>query len=202
MLERLMRSSAEVSVLGVVLFEDGLYLREISRKARVSSSETKRELDNLVSIGVLDAEKKGKQVFFYLNPSCHFLKELKQLYLKTEGIAAELKHASEQLKGIKYAFIFGSVAGERERRRSDVDLMVIGDVSEEKFAAEMMKVQQTFSREINFILWSESDFNRKLLRKTGFLKNIYERKKVWLFGDENEFGRIVKEAFSRTDRSG
>ncbi|MCK4319010.1 hypothetical protein KAW38_00370 [Candidatus Micrarchaeota archaeon] len=86
MLERLLRSKAEVSILGIVLFQEGLYLREIARMASLSPSEAKKELDNLVSLGVLRKKRHGNQVFFSLNANCPFLDELKGLYLKTEGV--------------------------------------------------------------------------------------------------------------------
>jgi len=82
MLERLFKSGAEVKVLGVILFEDGLHLREIARRSNLSSYETKRELDNLTEIGILNKEKKGNLALFFQNKDCPILKDLKNLYLK------------------------------------------------------------------------------------------------------------------------
>jgi len=82
MLERLFRSKAEVSVLGVVLFSESLHLREISRRAGISSSEAKKELDSLVDLGLLFTERKGNLVLFYTDRRCDFLDDLRNVFVK------------------------------------------------------------------------------------------------------------------------
>jgi DNA-binding MarR family transcriptional regulator len=82
MLERLFRSKAEVSVLGVVLFSESLHLREIARRAGISSSEAKKELDNLVDLGLLFTERKGNLVLFYTDRRCAFLDDLRNVFIK------------------------------------------------------------------------------------------------------------------------
>jgi predicted nucleotidyltransferase len=195
MLEKLFRSRAGIKVLGVVLFEEGLHLREIARRSNTPPSVAKKELDNLVSIGILTAEEKGKQKFFYINHSCPLVNDLKNLYLKTKGFAEELKRVLKDIEGIKYAFVFGSAAGEKETKKSDIDLMIIGEIDEEKLTTEIFRIQKKFSREINFIIWSWLDFKRKLANKSSFLRNIYKKKRIWLHGDESEFNRTLKKAF-------
>ena len=82
MLERLFRSKAEVSVLGVVLFSESLHLREIARRAGISSSEAKKELDSLVDLGLLFTERKGNLVLFYTDRRCDFLDDLRNVFVK------------------------------------------------------------------------------------------------------------------------
>ncbi len=100
MLEKLFRSKAEVKVLGIVLFEDGLHLREIARRAAVSPYEAKKELDNLIALGILIKEKQGNQLLFRSYPSCPFLEDLRSIYRKTEGVFKELKNAVSARKSI------------------------------------------------------------------------------------------------------
>ena len=192
MLEQLLRSKAEVKILGIVLFEEGLHLRGISRKANVSPFETKKELDNLVSLGVLTSEKKGNMVLFHSNEKCPFLSDLKQLYLKTEGIASELKTDFEKIKNVQFAFIYGSMASGKDMIGSDLDLMVVGSIEEQKLAEYVMKLQKKFKREINFILWTQNEFQKKLTEKSAFVKTLLNGKKIWLAGDEDEFIRITE----------
>ena len=197
MLERLFRSKAEVAVLNVVLFTDGLHLREIARRAGVSSYEAKKELDNLVGLGILLSEKKGNQVFFHANEKCSFLEDLRNLFSKTEGIIIKIKEKLQKLKGIKYCFIFGSAAAGRISEKSDIDLLVVGEITEEKLASEILELQKKTKREINFILWTGRDFNKKLKEKSTFLNNITKKKIVWISGDHDEFVRLAEEAYGR-----
>ncbi len=195
MLERLFRSKAEVAVLNIVLFTDDLHLREIARRAGVSSYEAKKELDNLVQLGILLSEKKGNQVFFRANEKCTFLEDLRNLFSKTEGIIVKIRERLRKLEGIKYCFIFGSAAAGRISEKSDIDLLVVGEVTEEKLASEILELQEKTKREINFILWTERDFNKKLKEKSTFLGNITKKKVVWISGDYDEFVGLVEEAY-------
>ena len=192
MLEKLLKSRAAARVLGEVFSEDGLHLREVARRAGISPSEAKRELDNLVALGVLERKKTGSVVAFSLNTACPFLQELKGLYQKTDGVFRALAQALAATEGVKYAFVFGSSAAGRERKASDVDLLVVGGVEEEALAGKVFEVQKKTGKEINFVLWSERDLREKARKKSGFLKSVFSGEKVWLAGDGNEFGGIVE----------
>ncbi|MBU0532452.1 nucleotidyltransferase domain-containing protein [Candidatus Micrarchaeota archaeon] len=197
MLERLLRSKAEVKVLGIVLFEDGLHLREIARRAGVSPYEAKRELEILTELNILLKEKRGNQLAFNLNKACPFLHDLKKLYQKTEGVIFKLQSVLQATGRIKYAFIFGSSAREQEKKHSDIDILVIGDVNDETLANRIFEIQKEHEKAINFILWSEKDFEEKIKKKGSFLTNILKKKIIWLVGEKDEFSRIVKEGFSK-----
>jgi predicted transcriptional regulator len=82
MLERIFRSKAEVAVLGIVLFSESLHLREIARRAGISSSEAKKELDTLAALGLLFTERKGNLVLFYTDRRCLFLDDLRNIFIK------------------------------------------------------------------------------------------------------------------------
>jgi predicted nucleotidyltransferase len=192
MLELLFRSKAIVKVLGIVLFNEGLHLREIARKAGVSSSETKKELDKLKEAGVLNSEKRGNQIIFYLNKKCSFLQDLKNIYRKTEGVFSFLINEFELLNGIKFAFVFGSTAKGIEKKFSDIDLMLIGNIQENELIKSIIKVQKKTEREINYILWNEKDLIEKTNKNNSFFKNIVKNKKIWLKGDKDEFKRIAE----------
>ena len=194
MLEKLFRSGAGVKTLGIVLFEDGLHLREIARRGGISAPEAKRELEILCSMGLLLKEKKGNMLIFRLDTDAPFLPEIRGLYLKTEGVFAKLKCKLAKLKGIKYAFIFGSMARGEEQRSSDVDLLVVGSIAANTLSGAIFSVQKQTGREINFIHWSEQDLRGKLTSQSPFLKNVLKKEAVWLAGDKNEFAGAVKKA--------
>ena len=197
MLEKLMRSKAEVKILGVVLFTEGLHLREISRRAGVSAYEAKRELENLEGLGALSSERRGNQLVFRTNEGCPFLQDLKNLYRKTEGVFPKLKKALEKLKGVQYAFVFGSTAKGKETPRSDIDLMVVGDMDEDALAERIFKIQKNIGREINFIFWTPADLEEKARSGSSFLKTLLKNKRIWLVGDEDEFVRIAEKGFGK-----
>ncbi len=189
MLKRLFKSKAEVEVLGVVLFKERLHLREIARQANITPSETKRELDNLVKLGILKKEKKGNLVLFYTNKKCPFLNELQNLYLKTDGIYPILKKELSYLN-LKFAIVYGSMAKGNFDEKSDIDILLIGeDINEDKLIKTIMKTQKKTNREINYILWNEKELREKIKNKGAFINSVLKEPKIMLIGDENEFKR-------------
>ena len=190
MLELLLRSKAEVKILGVVLFEEGLHLREIARRAHVSPSEAKNELEKLFKMGILEKSRKGNLILFSLNPKCSFPNELKMLYLKTEGIVPEIKKTFQKLDKIEFAIVYGSMAKGTFNEKSDIDMLVIGSIDEDELTKQIFKLQQKTGREINYILWSKNDFNRKLKEKGSFIKSLMDDKKIFIKGDLSGFKRI------------
>ena len=195
MLERLFKSKSEVAVLNVALFTDDLHLREIARRANVSSFEAKRELDNLVFLGILNKEKKGNQLFFSKNKNCSFLQDIINLFEKTEGIVVRISKALVNEKEVHYALIFGSTAQNKTSEKSDVDVLVIGNIDENEISSVFFEIQKKVKREINFILWSDVDFSKKLKQKSTFLKNIAENSYTWIRGDKDEFSRVIKQTY-------
>lgn len=189
MLEKLFRSNAEVAVLSVALFEENLHLREISRRAKVSTSETKKELDNLVSLGVLTLERKGNLSLYRTNPACPFLSELKSLYLKTDGVFSLLRKELQKLPGIRYALVYGSMAKGTYSEKSDLDILVVGSIEEPLLESLAFRLQKILKREINYILWSERDYRSKAKERGSFVSSLLSSPKIMLVGDEDGFGK-------------
>ena len=200
MLERLLHSKAAVKVLGFVIWNNGFHLREIARQCGISPSEAKKELDLLVAIGLLDRNKSGNQMLFHINPHCPFLLDIKNLYQKTTGVFPVLQEMLASFD-LTYSFVFGSLARRTEKKTSDIDLMIIGNESDSTISHAIFKIQKQLSREINFIHWTEEDFQEKLRTKNSFLANIVDQKVIWIRGDEDEFVRIVKERFGKKNRT-
>jgi len=191
MLETLLYSKAEVDVLGVVLFHDGLHLREIARRAKRPAPQAMRELDRLVRAGLLRHEKKGSMKLFFLDKTCPYQDELRSIYRKTEGLAPALGEAMKLIAGVRFAFIYGSFAQAQERQPRDVDVLVVGGKTDPLDEA-CFALQRRYGREINYIHWSDDDLRKKLKERGAFISSILRKRRLWLVGDEDEFGRLAK----------
>jgi len=89
-----------------------------------------RELGRLARGGILTRTIEGRQTYFQANRHGQIFDELRGLARKTFGASQVLKDALVPLRRrIQLTFVFGSVATGAEALASDVDLMVIGEVS-------------------------------------------------------------------------
>jgi len=173
---------------------DQEYLQEsLIQLAGLGRGTVQRELEFLARAGVVRRTVRGRQVYFQANPDCPIYTELRGLVVKTIGVADALRMALAPLAGrIRAAFIYGSVAKGTERRASDVDVMVVGDVSFAEASEALAQAQAAIGREINPSVYGQADFRAKLAAKQHFLRSVQKGEKMFLIGDEHELGRLAK----------
>ena len=162
------------------------YLRELERILNFSVGNIRRELIKLESTGLFLSENKGSLVYYYLNKSYPLFKELKSIIFKTSGAPKMLHNILEKFKGISQAFIYGSFAKGEEREDSDIDLLIIGKVDEDKLIEEIGKLERKLQREINYAIYGKEDFNKKKKEGNPFILDILKEKKIFLIGDEKK----------------
>ena len=168
------------------------YQREMEKLLEIPIRGIQQEIKKLVSIGFLTSEISGNRVYFKVNQDFVLFNELKKIILKTEAIGNVIKEDIEDLGKISFCFIFGSFAKGTEDSRSDIDLMVIGQVPAKKLSVVVQKISEKTSREINSRLYSEDEFLKKFRQSDNFIKQVALGKKIYLVGRENEFKEFIK----------
>lgn len=162
-----------------------LYLREASSILKEDAGNLSRELRNLEKNGIFISEVKGKQKFFSLNKRYPLYRELKSIVFKTIGIEGSLREIVNREEAIKLAFIYGSFADSQENASSDIDLFIVGNPDEDRLLERIENLEDRIQREINYNIYSEKEFEKKLNKKEGFLRNILKRPKIVLKGKLN-----------------
>lgn len=172
--------------------EKSYYLRELGRIINKEPGVFQNDINKLAEKGILNSEYRAKSRFFSLNKNHPLYKELKSIFFKTVGAEGRLKETLKDIKGIKMAFVFGSFAKKDEDSFSDIDLMLIGKVFEKELIPSIVKLEKKLEREINYHIFSSSDFAKKVKEKNSFIKNILAGPKIFLISDEKELSRIYK----------
>jgi predicted nucleotidyltransferase len=193
-MDRLFGSKTRVSLLSKLLMnaDKSWYIRELSRALEIPYSMLYKEVKNLVSLGVINEEKRGKVTLVSVNKSLPFFAELKSLMVKTVGLSDLLRTALSELKEIRYALVYGSFASGEESVSSDVDLLIIGNLDEERVLNVVGKVEKEVEREINYILWSKREFMERVKSEHHLLRDIASKPVIMLVGEEDKFRRVVE----------
>jgi predicted nucleotidyltransferase len=170
--------------------EKKYYLRELERILNLPVQNIRRELISLEKSGVFQREKMGNQVYYFLNTKSPIFKELRGVVSKTIGIENNLKMILSDMDNIKFAFIFGSFANETEDAMSDIDLMIIGNVNENNLIGKISTLETKIEREINYHIFGEAEFKKRLSDKDAFIKGILSKPTIFLIGNYEDISRI------------
>jgi predicted nucleotidyltransferase len=195
MLETLLGSKLRAKVLGWLFShpDERYFVRQLTNLLGEDSTNVSRELVRLENTGILISQKEGKQKYYQANRKSPLFNELRGIAVKTVGIADVVHSAlSREADKISAAFIFGSIADGTNKKTSDIDVMVVGQISFGETVTLLSSVEEKLGREINPVVYSVSEFRKRVKDGDHFISNLLESEKIFLIGDENEFGRLVE----------
>ena len=182
-------------VLGVLFSrpEQPMYLREIIGAVGSGQGQVQRELEQLHRAGLVLREKRANLVYYRPNPDAPIYDELKAITFKTFGVADVLRELLKPMaKRIAVAFIYGSVARQEDTARSDIDVMIVGDVKFSDVVLALSGAQKRLRREINPSVYSKVELRAKLKEKGGFLDRVMVGTKLFLIGNDDDLGQLVE----------
>ena len=187
MLVKLFTSKLRIEILALFFSrsEEALYLGEIVKLTGEDRGNISRELRNLESIGLLVSRKEGNLKYYSSNRHFLLYDELKSIILKTRGAVGTLKQTLSRAKKIDYAFIYGSIASGTETAKSDIDLMVIGEISLESLLKLIRGPEKALGREINPSLYNVKEYKRRMKKKDPFIVRIMSEPKIMLIGESD-----------------
>jgi len=194
MLETLLGSKLRAKVLGWLFShpDERYFVRQITNLVKEDSTNVSRELIRLERTGILISTAEGKQKYYQANRQSPLFDELHGLIVKTVGVADVLRSAlTSAQERIKVAFIFGSFASGNERRRSDIDVIVVGKISFEQVVSLLSPTEEKLRREVNPVVYPVAEFKRKVKEDHYFVKTIFNDEKIFLIGDEGELAKLV-----------
>jgi predicted nucleotidyltransferase len=172
--------------------DKAFYLRQIVRTTDFGLGPVQRELKQLTESGIIRRTVSGRQVYFQANLDSPIFSELKGIITKTAGIGDTLRAALAPIAGqIKVAFVYGSVGRGEEGLRSDIDLLVVGDVAFADVVINLQAAQELLGREIIPTVYPPDEFKAKVRAKHHFLTSVLKGPKIYLIGEENELGRLA-----------
>jgi len=196
-LERLFRSRAQILILKLLFLNPAgkFHVNGIARRTGLASSVVSKECKSLLSLGLVTRSTQGSLTLFEINKKGVIHDELKRIFLKYE-LLDELLASKLRSEQIKYALIYGSFAKGTEGERSDVDLLVVGDIEDDKLLKAVNEVERETGREVNYNLWTSKELAEKVKDQIPLLREIAKTPVIMIVGEESELKRTIAK---RTD---
>ena len=147
-----------------------------------------RELNRLVTAGLVDAQAVGNLRRFQANPRSPLHAELLSLTRKTLGTVPVLRDALQPLlPNLQSAWVYGSVAKQTDTVSSDIDVMLVGnDLSLSQVLAALEPAEAQLGRKINPSCYSPQEFARRRAEPDSFVNRVLSQPTLSLIGDALE----------------
>ena len=174
------------------------YLSELAQQFNTTPSSLQRELQSMVSSGILRRKRDGRRTYFQAESASPIFGELRGIIVKTLGVEGALKEVIAKFGNhVACAFLYGSVARQQEHALSDVDLMIIGSVGLSELSPSLRMMEKKFGREINVKCYSPVEFREKVEDENHFVTSVLKGEKTFLKGDVDELESLA----GKRDRS-
>ena len=171
MVEQLFGSKTRVKLLQLFMSNPNrsFYVREITRKVDEQINSVRRELANLLSIGVITSDTSNNRLYYEVDQKFKFYEPLSQMFgngqvnkriPKKAHVASDDPNASleDRIRGlgnVQLAILSGQFTRDDS---SGVDLLLVGDINLTKLENFISELEASEKKEIRYVLFGEQDF--------------------------------------------
>lgn len=93
---------------------------------------------------------------------------------------------------ISLAFVFGLLARGEQQLSSDVDVMLVGSMGFADAVRMLHPVQNILRREINPVVYSPEEFQRRSTSGDSFIREVLSKPKLFIVGNEDELRKLTQ----------
>ena len=159
--------------------------RELAGRAQADPGNTHRWLQKWVTAGLATRDDSTGKYQASADPA---LRPLVDLFKMDSALASDLRQELGTLDEIEAAAIFGSFARGEERSSSDVDVLVIGRVSELKINALLKPLGRKYGRDFNASVFRRERFDRLSSDADPFVLELLSNPLIPLKGEIHAHG--------------
>ena len=193
MIEQLFGSKTRVKLLRLFFSNPNrsFYVREITRKIDEQINSVRRELSNLLSIGIISSDTTNNRLYYEANKEYEFFKPLEMIFGSAEAtqtaatdeevvlpaapkvVDPEIAELSS-LGNVELALYTGQFTRDE---LSGIDMLIVGDINQTKLQKFMAALEEKEKKEIRFVAMNPTEFNYRQQVKDRFITNVLAAKK-------------------------
>lgn len=187
MVEQLFGSKTRVKLLQLFYKNPNrsFYVREITRKIDEQINSVRRELSNLLSIGIISSETTNNKLYYEVNQKYEYHKPLAEIFGDITPVKSATDAGSEEVTDLVPAELkpLGHVelalyTGQFTRdERSGIDFLIVGDINQTQLSKYVTELEKKEGKEIRYVAISLKEFNYRRQINDRFLSKVIESKK-------------------------
>ena len=182
MIDALFGSKTRVKLLHLFLNNPGkaFYVREITRLIDEQINSVRRELSNMLEVGIIMSKSTDNKLYYEINQRYEFYVPFRAIFAD-QKIKSGTKERTSSQEAPSFVENLKNLAGGRvvliagvlvDGSASKVDVLVAGDVSPQKLKELITAIEVSEGRDINYSLLSYDDFYYRLSVRDRFITDI------------------------------
>jgi hypothetical protein len=211
MIEQLFGSKTRVKLLQLFYSNPNrsFYVREITRKIDEQINSVRRELANLLSIGIIASDTTNNRLYYEVNQTYEYYRPLREIFGQGGPVAAAEPVAPtadgktpaptkksavnaggatnverdkiKALGNVEVALYTGQFTRDES---SGIDVLIVGDVNQHALGKFMTELEAQEGKEIRYTVMPSPEFNYRMQIKDRFISTVLTAKKQVLI-DKN-----------------
>jgi len=188
MIEQLFGSKTRVKLLQLFYSNPNrsFYVREITRKIDEQINSVRRELANLLNVGIIVSDNTNNRLYYEVNQSYEFYEPLLTIFGQggTGGKAKVKKAAAsgtatdeDKLKSLGHLDIVIYTGQFTRDDSSGIDILVVGEVNENAIRKHVAELEKQENKELRYTVMSPAEFNYRRQIKDRFITTVLDSKK-------------------------
>lgn len=199
MIEQLFGSKTRVKLLQLFMSNPNrsFYVREITRKIDEQINSVRRELANLLSIGIISSDNTNNRLYYEVDQDYKFYGPLAAIFggkpaasvkkssaKKTEEAVPEdpLLDQFKKAGHLKALVLTGQFTRDEV---AGVDLLVVGNMNNAKLDKTIADLEASEGKEIRYAVFSSDEFQYRRQINDKFIANILAAKKQILLDEDS-----------------
>jgi hypothetical protein len=183
MIEQLFGSKTRVKLLQLFYSNPNrsFYVREITRKIDEQINSVRRELANLLSIGIISSDTNNNRLYYEVNQTYEHYAALSAIFgggtIGTSEAPAKAGSQADDLKSlgnVDMALLTGQFTRDET---SGIDLLIVGDVNPTQVAKYVAEMEQKEGKEVRYAVMKPQEFHYREQVNDRFLALVLSSKK-------------------------
>jgi predicted transcriptional regulator with HTH domain len=188
MVEQLFGSKTRVKLLQLFMSNPNrsFYVREITRKVEEQINSVRRELANLLSIGVITSDNSNNKLYYEVNQKYDYFGPLAEMFgdksatkksskkdKTVEDSDFTLESSIRTLGNVQLAVLSGQFTRDQ---KSAVDILIVGDINKTKLENFIADLEKSEKKELRYAVFTEQEFGYRRQINDRFTLTVLESK--------------------------
>ena len=183
MIDTLFGSKTRVKLLKLFLNNQGraFYVREITREVNEQINSVRRELANLVNVGIIRGDTVDNKLYYEVDTSYQFYEPLRIMFANSEAVASDTKVSInawvkkfDAIGDVRVVLFSGKLVYGSD---GEIDVLIVGDdISEIKMKNVIKALERDNGGSLTYTHLAFNDFYYRLSVRDQFIVDILESK--------------------------